>query len=85
MPVEVTRTSSSDALTAAQEKLAIWQAALDAIANKGQEYTISKTTYRAADLKYVRQMVRDCQSEVARLTAGRRQGARQMRFVPRDV
>jgi hypothetical protein len=72
------------ALQKAQRKLALWEAAEDAIA-AGQEYTIGKLTLTRASLAEVRKTVLFYESEVSRLTAGRRRGARVMRFIPYDV
>lgn len=71
-------------LAEASAKLAIWQAAVDAIAGS-QEYRIGTRQIRRADLDDCLKMVKYYEGEVTRLTAGRRRGARVMRAVPRDL
>lgn len=71
-------------LASAQEKLALWQTALDEIATQGQSYVIKSTTLTRADLDKCFKMVKYYQSEVSRLTAGRSRGMRVMRVIPRD-
>lgn len=74
------------ALTIAQaeEKAALWQAALDECADKGEEYQYSKVMRRSVSAAECRHMVNYYEGMVARLTTGRRAGARQLRAVPRD-
>lgn len=71
-------------LEKAKRKLALWEAAEDAIA-AGQEYQIGQQHLVKADLPQVHKMVLYFENEVARLTAGRGRGVRVMRIVPRDL
>jgi hypothetical protein len=70
-------------LAEARRDLALWKAALRAIAS-GQEYQIGTRRLRRADIAECRRMVIFYEGEVARLSGGRRRGARVMRFVPQD-
>jgi len=70
-------------LAEARRDLALWKAALRAIAT-GQEYQIGTRRLRRADLKECRAMVAYYEGEVDRLRCGRSRGARVMRFVPQD-
>ena len=71
-------------LAEAEEKLALWQEALDACA-EGQSYQMGKTMLTRVDVDKCLRMVKYYQGEVDRLTAGRGRGARVMRVVPRDM
>jgi len=70
-------------LQKALRKLALWEAAEDAIAIAGQSYTISNRQYTRADLNEVRAMVAYYENKVAQLQRGSR-GARVQRFIPID-
>ena len=71
-------------LAEAQEKLALWQAALDACA-QGQSYRMGKVELTRVDVDKCLKMVKFYQGEVDRLEAGRSRGARVMRVVPLDI
>jgi len=70
-------------LVEANQGLAIWQAALDAVAT-GQEYTVGSRRLSRTDASVCLKMVRYYESEVDRLTAGRGRGARVLRIRPND-
>lgn len=65
-------------------KLALWRAAEDACA-AGESYQIGKLQLTRQKLPMIRQMIAFYESEILRTESGRRSGARQMRFVPRDL
>jgi hypothetical protein len=69
-------------LADAQEKLATWQARLDGL--ERQQLVSGKTTEVSLSINQALKMVQYYEGEVERLEKGRRRGARQMRFVPRD-
>lgn len=71
-------------LAEAEEKVALWQDALDACA-ESQSYQMGKTTLTRVDVDRCLRMVQYYQGEVDRLTAGRGRGARVMRVIPRDI
>ena len=83
-PATPAPSATETALQKARRKLALWEAAEDAIA-EGQSYQIKTTTLTRAALGKVREMVQYYEGEVSRLTTGRRRGARVMRFIPYDV
>jgi hypothetical protein len=72
-------------LQEAQQDLALWKAALRAIARTGQSYQIGSRRLERGDLDECRKMVAFYQGEVDRLSAGRGAGARVIRVVPRDL
>ncbi len=76
--------TASTPLIAAQTSLDLWRDALDAC-SAGQSYQVGKLQLTRTDVKRCHDMVLFYEGEVARLTAGLRRGARQMRFVPRDL
>ncbi len=76
---------SETALQKAQRKLALWEAAEDAIA-EGQAYQMKSTTLTRADLDKVHRMVEYYTDQVARLSAGRSAtGGRVRRIIPQDM
>lgn len=71
-------------LAKARRKLALWEAAEDALATS-QEYRMADgRSLTRASLPQVQKMVAYYQSEVSRIAAGRGRGARVMRIVPYD-
>lgn len=74
---------NNEALAEAIEDLNLWKGALRAIAT-GQTYQVGNRSLTRANLAEVRATVRYYENEVARLSAGRRRGARMQRFVPHD-
>jgi hypothetical protein len=76
--------TATSALTEAQASLVLWKAALNAV-SAGQSYQVGKLQLTRVNVKQCREMVLYYQGEVDRLTNGTRQGARQMRYVPRDL
>lgn len=72
------------ALAKAQRKLALWEAAEDAIA-EGQGYQMGKTALTRADLAQVHKMVDYYTDQVSRLAAGRGAGGRVRRIIPQDL
>ena len=71
-------------LEEAQAKLLLWQTAEDTVASGGQSYTIGKVSYTAANLSEIRLMISKYEAVINQISTGRRQGARQLRAVPRD-
>jgi len=72
------------ALEKARRKLALWEAAEDAIA-EGQSFVTGKTSLTRADLKMVHEMVLYYTDLVARLESGcASRGGRVRRIIPVD-
>ncbi|MCE5200552.1 MAG: DUF6148 family protein [Armatimonadota bacterium] len=71
-------------LQKARRKLALWEAAEDAIAGS-QEYQIDGRRLTRANLNEVQRMVHYYENKVARLAAGRGPGGRVRRIIPQDL
>jgi hypothetical protein len=70
-------------LTEAQQKLELWQAALDATA-EGQSYQMGRLQLTRVDVDKCLKMVKYYEGIVSRLQSGRKPGARVLRVIPRD-
>lgn len=70
-------------LEEARSNLKLWLDAERAVAS-GQEYTIGNRHLKRADLEDIADRIKFWRAEVARLEAGRGEGMRVLRVVPRD-